>query len=236
MALGIADITPWKWSLKEDNVWFDKSKLIEDDERFVVKEGAFAVPVSQIMKSIHSEDIKRVKKLFQELKDGKREKVNEQFRVFAASKGDYDWVETWAVVDEVDKEGQPLALIGSVLVITDRKKMEQELIVAKEKAEEANRLKSAFIANISHEIRTPLNAIIGFSSILDTVQTEKERKEYLRIIEHNNQLLLQLVNDIIDLSKIEAGALELVTSNVYLDDMMSWKELFVRKLILLIYH
>ena len=220
MALGIADITPWKWSLKEDNVWFDKSKLIEDDERFVVKEGAFAVPVSQIMKSIHSEDIKRVKKLFQELKDGKREKVNEQFRVFAASKGDYDWVETWAVVDEVDKEGQPLALIGSVLVITDRKKMEQELIVAKEKAEEANRLKSAFIANISHEIRTPLNAIIGFSSILDTVQTEKERKEYLRIIEHNNQLLLQLVNDIIDLSKIEAGALELVTSNVYLDDMM----------------
>lgn len=219
MALGIADITPWKWNLKEDNVWFDKSRLI-DDERFVVKEGAFAVPVSQIVESIHCEDIKRVKKLFQELKDGKREKVNEQFRISAASKEGYDWVETWAVVDEVDEKGQPLALIGSILVITDRKKMEQELIVAKEKAEEANRLKSAFIANISHEIRTPLNAIIGFSSILDTVQTEKERKEYLYIIEHNNQLLLQLVNDIIDLSKIEAGILELVASNVYLDDMM----------------
>lgn len=219
MALGIADITPWKWNLKEDNVWFDKSRLI-DDERFVVKEGAFAVPVSQIVESIHCEDIKRVKKLFQELKDGKREKVNEQFRISAASKEGYDWVETWAVVDEVDEKGQPLALIGSILVITDRKKMEQELIVAKEKAEEANRLKSAFIANISHEIRTPLNAIIGFSSILDTVQTEKERKEYLCIIEHNNQLLLQLVNDIIDLSKIEAGILELVASNVYLDDMM----------------
>ena len=219
MALGIADITPWKWNLKEDNVWFDKSRLI-DDERFVVKEGAFAVPVSQIVESIHCEDIKRVKRLFQELKDGKREKVNEQFRISAASKEGYDWVETWAVVDEVDEKGQPLALIGSILVITDRKKMEQELIVAKEKAEEANRLKSAFIANISHEIRTPLNAIIGFSSILDTVQTEKERKEYLCIIEHNNQLLLQLVNDIIDLSKIEAGILELVASNVYLDDMM----------------
>ena len=219
MALGIADITPWKWNLKEDNVWFDKSRLI-DDERFVVKEGAFAVPVSQIVESIHCEDIKRVKKLFQELKDGRREKVNEQFRISAASKEGYDWVETWAVVDEVDEKGQPLALIGSILVITDRKKMEQELIVAKEKAEEANRLKSAFIANISHEIRTPLNAIIGFSSILDTVQTEKERKEYLCIIEHNNQLLLQLVNDIIDLSKIEAGILELVASNVYLDDMM----------------
>lgn len=220
MALGIADITPWKWNLKEDNVWFDKSKLIENDEKFVVKEGAFAVAISQIMKRIHSEDIKRVKKLFQELKDGKREKVNEQFRVLTAPKEDYDWVEVWAVIDEKDGGGKPLAFIGSVLDITDRKKMEQELIVAKEKAEEANRLKSAFIANISHEIRTPLNAIIGFSSILDTVQTDKERKEYLCIIEHNNQLLLQLVNDIIDLSKIEAGALELVASNVYLDDMM----------------
>ena len=220
MALGIADITPWRWNLKEDNVWFDKSKLIENDEKFVVKEGAFAVSISQIMKRIHSEDIKRVKKLFQELKDGKREKVNEQFRVLTAPKEDYDWIEVWAVVDEKDGVGKPLAFIGSVLDITDRKKMEQELIVAKEKAEEANRLKSAFIANISHEIRTPLNAIIGFSSILDTVQTDKERKEYLRIIEHNNQLLLQLVNDIIDLSKIEAGALELVASNVYLDDMM----------------
>lgn len=105
-----------------------------------MKEGAFAVSVSKIVKGIHSEDVKRVKKLFQDLKEGKRDKVNEQFRVLAVSKEDYDWVEAWAVVDEVDKEGKPLTLIGSVLVITDRKKMEQELIVAKEKAEEANRL------------------------------------------------------------------------------------------------
>ena len=98
--------------------------------------------------------------------------------------------------------------------------MEEELIAAKEKAEEANRLKSAFIANMSHEIRTPLNAIVGFSSVLDSAKSEKERKEYLHIIEHNNQLLLQLINDIIDLSKIEAGTLEFVNSNVYLDDLM----------------
>lgn len=106
--------------------------------------------------------------------------------------------------------------------------MEEELIAAKEKAEEANRLKSAFIANMSHEIRTPLNAIVGFSSVLDSAKSEKERKEYLHIIEHNNQLLLQLINDIIDLSKIEAGTLEFVNSNVYLDDLMQELERMFR--------
>ena len=81
---------------------------------------------------------------------------------------------------------------------------------------------------MSHEIRTPLNAIVGFSSVLDSAKSEKERKEYLHIIEHNNQLLLQLINDIIDLSKIEAGTLEFVNSNVYLDDLMQELERMFR--------
>lgn len=106
-------------------------------------------------------------------------------------------------------------------MITVRKQMEEELIAAKEKAEEANRLKSAFIANMSHEIRTPLNAIVGFSSVLASAKTEKERKEFLHIIEHNNQLLLQLINDIIDLSKIEAGIMDFIISDISLDELMT---------------
>lgn len=82
--------------------------------------------------------------------------------------------------------------------------MEQELISAKDRAEESNRLKSAFLANMSHEIRTPLNAIVGFSGILATLEEEKEKQEYVNIIENNNELLLQLISDILDLSKIEA--------------------------------
>ena len=93
-------------------------------------------------------------------------------------------------------------------------KNKRELIKAKNRAEESDRLKSAFLANMSHEIRTPLNAIIGFSSILAESADTPENKEYIRIIENNNYLLLQLINDILDLSRIEAGLLEFTYTHV----------------------
>lgn len=105
--------------------------------------------------------------------------------------------------------------------ITDIKMMEQELRMAKEQAEESNRLKSAFLANMSHEIRTPLNAIVGFSSILANEEVEDEKEEYLSIIEHNNNLLLQLISDILDLAKIEAGTLEYIYGNVDINKMLA---------------
>ena len=105
--------------------------------------------------------------------------------------------------------------------ITDLKIMERKLRLAKEEAEESNRIKSAFLANMSHEIRTPLNAIVGFSSILATDVSEEARVEYLSIIEQNNELLLQLINDILDLSKIEAGTLEYVYANIDINKMLS---------------
>lgn len=95
-----------------------------------------------------------------------------------------------------------------------------ELINAKNRAEESNRLKSAFLANMSHEIRTPLNAIVGFSGILASTEEEEEKQEYVSIIENNNTLLLQLISDILDLSKIEAGTLDLHYSNVEINDLM----------------
>ncbi|OKZ10452.1 MAG: PAS domain-containing sensor histidine kinase [Bacteroides oleiciplenus] len=112
--------------------------------------------------------------------------------------------------------------------ITDLKIMERKLRLAKEEAEESNRIKSAFLANMSHEIRTPLNAIVGFSSILATDVSEEEREEYLSIIEQNNELLLQLINDILDLSKIEAGTLEYVYANIDINKMLSEIEQAIR--------
>lgn len=96
-----------------------------------------------------------------------------------------------------------------------------ELTTARDRAEESNRLKSAFLANMSHEIRTPLNAIVGFSGILASTDEEEEKQEYVSIIENNNTLLLQLISDILDLSKIEAGTLEFQYSNIDLNKMLN---------------
>lgn len=98
--------------------------------------------------------------------------------------------------------------------ITTRKHVELELIQSKEKAEESDRLKSAFLANMSHEIRTPLNAIVGFSSLLVEAEDVELRQSYMSLVEENNGLLLNLISDILDISKIEAGTIEISMTSV----------------------
>lgn len=113
---------------------------------------------------------------------------------------------------------QPFVL-GISWDITELKKTEGELLVAKEKAEESNRLKTAFLANMSHEIRTPLNAIVGFSDLLGEIEDGAEKHEYVSIIKKNNAILLQLISDILDLSKIEAEILELDFSDTDVNEL-----------------
>lgn len=139
-----------------------------------------------------------------------------------------DWIETQIAIDSYDENGQPETLIGSSLTITDRKNMEIDLISAKNRAEESNRLKSAFLANMSHEIRTPLNAIVGFSGILASTEEEEEKREYVSIIENNNTLLLQLISDILDLSKIEAGTMDFLYTDFELNKVMEELEQSLR--------
>ena len=114
-------------------------------------------------------------------------------------------------------------IIGGLLRfenITEKLKMDKMLQEAKEKAEESNRLKSAFLANMSHEIRTPLNAIVGFSEMVCQTEEEEERKEFVKIISSNNILLLQLIDDILDLSKIEAGTMDFTFAQTDINELM----------------
>lgn len=131
------------------------------------------------------------------------------------------------IVCDTEISGAYLTLDGSadmvltVHDVTKQKKAEFALVEAKEKAENADCSKSVFLANMSHEIRTPLNAIIGFSQLLATAATDEEKSQYLEILETNGELLLQLINDILDLSKIEAGTLEFVYSDVDINLLIS---------------
>ena len=121
-------------------------------------------------------------------------------------------------------------MVLTVHDITQLKQAEKQLALAKEKAENADLSKSTFLANMSHEIRTPLNAITGFAEILASANTEEEKAQYQEIIKMNADLLLQLVNDILDMSKIEAGTLEFVYTKVDINLLLSdLRQLFQMK-------
>lgn len=127
---------------------------------------------------------------------------------------EWNWVRMNIMLSHFAPEAGMIELIGINYDITELKEIEAKLIDAKERAEEADRLKSAFLANMSHEIRTPLNAIVGFSGLLAETEDMDERKQYMDIVEENNELLLQLISDILDLSKIEAGTFEFSISEM----------------------
>ena len=141
----------------------------------------------------------------------------EMQETYVAATGETRIVQTLKAL--VPMEGREPLLIGISWDITNFQNIEQELIKARIKAEQSDRLKTAFLANMSHEIRTPLNAIVGFSNLLPSAENVEEEKLYSRIINQNSEILLQLINDILDLSKIEAGTLEYVKQPMNLGEV-----------------
>ena len=164
------------------------------------------IPLAEYMSYVVAEDRHQLYDGIDNMVEGASETMSIQIRATFPGKPQR-WYEIHGVVSERDREGHVVRVIGLRRDITTLK-MTDELIQLRNKAEEANRLKSAFLANMSHEIRTPLNAIVGFSTLIGETDDREEIKEYIQIIQTNNELLLQLINDILDLSKIEAGQMD----------------------------
>ena len=162
-----------------------------------------------VYRKMHPEDRERLLDFYKEVKVGKRKHFQGEMRILRpGTDNEWNWVNTNVMVTQYKPEEGEIEIIGINYDITKLKETEAELIHARDKAEMMDRLKSAFLANMSHEIRTPLNAIVGFSDLLVETADIEERREYMKIVRENNDLLLQLISDILDLSKIEAGTFE----------------------------
>ena len=177
------------------------------------KEGIPMPQVIGVYAHVVPEDQAVLKNFVREVKEGKASSLRKEVRV-CRENGKYTWTSINVMVRDYRPQDGIIDMLCINYDITPLKETEQKLIIARDKAEELDRLKSAFLANMSHEIRTPLNAIVGFSSLLAETDSRNERQEYIKIVQENNELLLQLISDILDLSKIEAGTFNFVYTNV----------------------
>ena len=164
---------------------------------------------------MHPDDRKLLLGFYEKVYRGEESKYSSEVRVQREGTVDcWNWISVNLLVINYDPEHSNIEIIGVNYDITELKETEVELIKARDKAETMDRLKSAFLANMSHEIRTPLNAIVGFSELMADTKDADESRTYINIIHENNELLLQLISDILDLSKIEAGTFDFTVMDV----------------------
>ena len=179
-------------------------------------------PLSDIFgtyRHFHPDDRTLLIRFLDDARKGLTTKLSKEMRVLRED-GTYTWTHVNLLVKKYAPQDRIIEIISINYDITELKRTEEMLVKARDKAEASDRLKSAFLANMSHEIRTPLNAIVGFSSRLTSTESAAEKELYNSLIGHNNKLLLNLINDVIDLSKIESGYLELRPDWVNLTELL----------------
>ena len=147
----------------------------------------------------------RIRTSMIDLLQGRTDHVHEQYQARSLQGDGTTWGETYAVVDKRDADGHPLTIVGTSMRIDKQKEIEMALIKARNQAEESDRMKTAFLANISHEVRTPLNAIVGFSEVLAGNPSDDERTMLSKLIRQNNARLLHIFDDVVNMSRLEAG-------------------------------
>ena len=176
--------------------------------------------LSQTLTAISPSDVARVNKSFGDIVEGRTDFYHEEYQVINQSAGASYWEESYATIVERDENGMPLKIVGTSQRIDERKELEASLVAARNKAEESDRLKTAFLANMGHEIRTPLNAIVGFADLLPIVESEEDRNQLIREIQANNNKLLRIIDGLVSMSKIEAGAKSLMMAKVDVNQLL----------------
>jgi ABC-type amino acid transport substrate-binding protein/nitrogen-specific signal transduction histidine kinase len=223
MAIRASNVTLWEIDSDTMHIICFNSPIPELNGHIVTFE--------QLLKYSHPDDVKALQPYIDIVHQHKDTLLNMEARLKYPQDNEWHNCKLSGKTFRKDKTtGKVLSYTGFCMDVTNMIKIQKDLKEAKEKAEESDRLKSEFLANMSHEIRTPLNAIVGFSDLLQSVNEEEERKECYSIIDKNSHALLQLINDILDLSKIEAGVININKSYFDISDLLHVAFLSLNKL------
>lgn len=206
LVLKTARVTSWVLDLDTRKIEFSEDEIYNFSEAYDL---------------IHPDDLLLLKREYNTLVTGEVKETHHEYRTRRhPDEPEYRWVFTSSIIGRYNQAGQPATIVSVSTDINTPKLLELELREMKEKAEKANQLKSSFMADMSREVRTPLNAITGFSELLVETDDTEEKQNYLKIISSNNELLLKLINDMLDLTRIEAGTLEFSFSNADANEIL----------------
>ena len=203
LAVDAAGLALWDWQLPSADVFLTArwGEMLGD----VAMDGYWKA--ADLLQRLHPDDRVRLQTMARDLLNGRHTKAAAQYRIRSAT--GWIWIESHAMVAERDGRGQPLRLMGTHADIGERKRVEVEIERARALAEQASQAKSEFLANISHEVRTPLNALMGLTRLLMDSPLNPEQKSWLDLMDSSAHALLTLLNDVLDLSRIEAGKMQL---------------------------
>ena len=192
------------------------TKMLYVDADFRDNKGGLVGPpefsLEDLTNVIDKADSQRVRMAIDKICTGATPSYHEVYRVKLGQGALYYWEESYGTIAARDVDGNPTRIVGTSMRIDAQKQMEADLIAARNKAEESDRLKTAFLANMGHEIRTPLNAIVGFADLLPVVESEEDRNQLISEIQKNNYKLLNIIDGLVSMSKVEAEAKSLVKS------------------------
>ncbi|TGM79746.1 PAS domain-containing hybrid sensor histidine kinase/response regulator [Leptospira bouyouniensis] len=205
----------WDWNAETDQVYFSN----QWKAMLGFSESEIGTDISEWEKRVHPEDLNDCLEALEKHYRGETNIYMSEHRMLCKD-GTYKWILDRGKVIERTVDGKPLRVMGTHTDITHRKILENDLIIAREKAEKASIAKSNFLANMSHEIRTPLNGVIGFADLLMRTELSQVQRKYMETVHLSALSLLDLINDILDFSKIESGKMELYKERVNIYDLL----------------